>query len=124
MPELTRPELAQVEQGLRALPAGNRRQIADRIAALPTTGPVVCPFLDTDVGTCVIYESRAVACRTYGFYVERDRGLYCTDIERRVSAGEFVDAIWGNHCSVDAELDLMGPRMSLRDLEVPFDRRG
>jgi len=29
--------------------------------------------------------SRPVACRTYGFCLQRDLGLYCRDIESRVA---------------------------------------
>ena len=31
------------------------------------------------------WRSGPVACRTYGFYVQRDLGLYCRDIENRVA---------------------------------------
>ncbi len=43
------------------------------------------------------YAQRPVACRTYGFYVQRELGLYCGDIEARVAGGELADVVWGNH---------------------------
>ena len=41
------------------------------------TRPAVCPMLDETASACRVYEYRPVACRTYGFYVQHDLGLYC-----------------------------------------------
>jgi Fe-S-cluster containining protein len=62
-----------------------------------------------------VYEHRPVACRTYGFYVERDQGLYCGQIRERVDAGELADVVWGNQELVDRQLDSLGPRLGLRE---------
>jgi hypothetical protein len=48
------------------------------------------------------------ACRTYGFYVQRDLGLYCGDIESRVAADRLPDVVWRNHDAVDHRLAGMG----------------
>lgn len=89
------------------------RQLADiprNTAALAEqkTRPVVCPMLDQASGACPVYAHRPVACRTYGFYVQRDRGMYCGDIETRVAAGSLADVVWGNHDAVDQQLSGQG----------------
>jgi hypothetical protein len=65
----------------------------------------VCPFLDDSAGKCLEYAYRPVACRTYGFYVERDRGLYRAKIEAMVDRGECSDVIWGNQSAIDPQLE-------------------
>ncbi len=77
--------------------------------------PVVRPLLDQDTGACPVYAQRPVACRTYGFYVERDKGLYCHDIEARVSAGQLDDVLWGNQEGVNQQLKRLGETHSLVD---------
>jgi uncharacterized protein len=79
------------------------------------SAPFTCPFLDTEAGSCLIYEQRPIACRTYGFYVEREAGLYCGDIQARVRRGELDLVVWGNQCGVDSLLDALGPRIPLTE---------
>jgi Fe-S-cluster containining protein len=98
------------------LPTGVREQIKARAQALNgIPAPIVCPFLDPERGTCLVYESRPLACRTYGFYVERDRGLYCQAIEARVDAGEYSNVVWGNQAGIDCAGSVLGPTRSLLD---------
>ena len=79
----------------RAWPGCREGAARDRVAhyrrsrIAPAACHHICPFLDREAGSCLIYDHRPVACRTYGFYVERDRGLYCGQIESRVNSGEF-----------------------------------
>ncbi len=94
------------------LPKATRQQVAERITGL-TDGPVVCPFLDRESESCLVYAHRPVACRTYGFYVERDKGLYCDDILAVVESGAARDVVWGNAESVDSTLDRRGQRHDL-----------
>ena len=54
-----------------------------------------------------------MACRTYGFYVQRNLGLYCGEIESRVVEGKLADVIWGNQDAVDRELAGLGEKRSL-----------
>lgn len=117
IPELTRAEWECLQQGLAALPPDRQERIARRIEALATDAarPVVCPILDLETGACPIYAHRPVACRTYGFYVQRDRGLYCGEIEARVAAGALNDVVWGNHDGVDARLQKWGEKRRLTD---------
>lgn len=117
IPTLTETEWELLQEGLAALPAEQRARIGREIAALAeSTGrPVVCPFLDRQTGACPVYAHRPIACRTYGFYVQRDRGLYCPEIESRVSSGELAHVVWGNHDAIDARLAGLGEKRSLTD---------
>jgi Fe-S-cluster containining protein len=110
-PRLTAAEWDLVEAGIARLPEPLRTRVLERI---PTSSRI-CPFLDTEAGSCLIYDHRPVACRTYGFYVERDRGLYCRVIETKVDAGEMEDVVWGNAESVESRLSTHGDKISLMD---------
>ena len=110
-PRLTRAEWELVEEGLAKLPLELQGEIRQRAATAGRT----CPFLDGKARSCLIYENRPVACRTYGFYVERDKGLYCREIERRVEAGEMANVVWGNITSVEAQLDALSEKIPLTD---------
>ena len=85
----------------------------DALASGPLTPPLVCPLLDPASGACPVYAARPVACRTYGFYVQRELGLYCHDIESRVADGALADVVWGNQDAVDRELAGLGETRSL-----------
>lgn len=116
LPELVEAEWREVEEGLAALPGGVRRVIEERLRDVEDGArpPYVCPFLDRENGTCHIYAHRPVACRTYGFYVERGVGSYCGIIRQRVEDGEYADVTWGNHEAVEMRLAKMGPRTAMR----------
>lgn len=77
--------------------------------------PLTCPLLDRSNGTCPVYHQRPVACRTYGFYVQRDKGLYCHDIELQVDEGRLPSVVWGNHDAIDQRLAGLGESRSLSD---------
>lgn len=109
-PRLTRVEWDSLEEGLKRLPLDQQQEIAARIRANETA---ICPFLDPAAGACRVYDYRPIACRTYGFYVERDRGLYCKQIEAKVEAGEMSDIVWGNVAGVDAALAELGEKIGL-----------
>lgn len=70
----------------------------------------VCPLLQD--GVCSVYEVRPIACRTYGFYVDREGGQYCSIIE---AMHGLADVVWGNAESVERRLDAMGERRSLAE---------
>ena len=111
LPQLTPPEAERLRAALAALPASEIAAIRARLAALGPApkAPVTCPLLDPASGACPVYAARPVACRSYGFYVERDKGLYCAEIEALVAAGAYPHAVWGNHAPVDAALAGLGP---------------
>lgn len=83
--------------------------------AVQRARPVVCPLLDRASGACPVYAERPVACRTYGFYVQRDKGLYCQDIESRVADGALADVVWGNHDAIDRRLAGLGESRALTE---------
>jgi Fe-S-cluster containining protein len=63
----------------------------------------------------MVYAQRPVACRTYGFYVQRELGLYCQDIESRVTDGTLADVVWGNHDAIDHRLGGLGETLALTE---------
>ena len=116
VPEATAEEWELVDRGLARLSERVRCGIDRRLSELAAqSAPVTCPFLDDVAGNCLVYEERPIACRTYGFYVEREAGLYCREIEARVRRGELDSVVWGNQCAVDARLDELGPRIPLTE---------
>ena len=111
VPVLTLAEWQCLREGLARLPADARERIRRDVLALAAAvpaAPIVCPLLDCASGACPVYADRPTACRTYGFYVQRDGGLYCRTIEARVADGDFADTVWGNQDAVDATLAGMG----------------
>ena len=110
VPQLTEAEWRLLLEGLATLTAERLGQIGHDLTAL--TGhnepPVVCPLLDQLTNACPVYAQRPVACRVYGFYVQRDRGLHCGDIESQVAAGTLADVVWGNHDAIDRQLASLG----------------
>lgn len=110
IPRLTEAEWELLKEGLIGLPPEQFREIARQVAALAEqpARPVVCPLLDHAAGACRVYAHRPTACRTYGFYVQREHGLYCKDIQARVAGGDWSEVIWGNQDAVDRRLGGMG----------------
>ncbi len=117
MPRLTGAEWQLLREGLAALDASQRDEITGKIMALAgdVVGPVVCPLLDGSSGACPVYAHRPVACRSYGFYVDRDLGLYCRDIEALVAGGELDDVVWGNHEAIERRLAQFEPLRPLTE---------
>jgi Fe-S-cluster containining protein len=110
--ELPAAEWEEMEKGLAALPEATRRAIAGRIDGVAGL-PYVCPFLDPAHGRCLVYAHRPLACRTYGFYVEREGGRYCGDIRARVESGEMEGVVWGNHEALMARVPAAGGLLNL-----------
>jgi Fe-S-cluster containining protein len=115
IPHLTAQEWALLQTGLSLLPTEQFEQISRDINALSdnATRPLTCPLLDKAAGSCQVYEYRPIACRTYGFYVQRDKGLYCKDIEAQVDEGALAEVVWGNHDVIDARLSELGESLDL-----------
>lgn len=115
VPQLTAGEWELLRGALAALPEHLLTPIAHRIAALDTDAraPLTCPLLDASSGACPVYAQRPVACRSYGFYVQREHGLYCGEIEGRVADGTLADVVWGNHDAIDRQLADLGESRSL-----------
>jgi uncharacterized protein len=117
VPQLTEVEWNLLQDGLTGLSPQRLQEISRNMASLAQqqSRPIVCPLLDTSTGTCPVYAQRPVACRTYGFYVQRDLGLYCHDIESSVADGMLADVVWGNHDVIDRRLAGMGESRALID---------
>ena len=117
VPQLTEAEWRLLLEGLAKLPAERLGQIGRDLAAQADRRqpPVVCPLLDRSTNACPVYAQRPVACRSYGFYVQRDRGLYCGDIEAQVTAGALADVVWGNHDAIDHHLASLGDARPLSE---------
>jgi Fe-S-cluster containining protein len=117
LPQLTEPEWQLLRSGIEQLAPNTRAAVHARLAALGPTPPrpVTCPLLDTASGACLVYDQRPIACRTYGFYVERDKGLYCGIIQSSVERGELGHVVWGNHASIEQRLASLGPTHSLHE---------
>lgn len=119
IPQLTAAEWALLQEGLSHLPAALLQTIRQNVAALDEqqSRPIVCPLLHQETGTCRVYPYRPTACRTYGFYVQRDKGLYCKDIEAQVTSGALHSVVWGNQDAIDQRLKQTG---EIRDLTKWF----
>jgi Fe-S-cluster containining protein len=117
VPQLTATEWALLQEGLAALTADHLLEISRKISALAgqPSRPIVCPLLDQTNGACPVYLQRPVACRSYGFYVQRDLGLYCHDIESLVAEGKLADVVWGNHDAIDQRLTGLGESRPLTE---------
>ena len=117
VPLITKQEWDWLQVGLAALPPERLREIGREIDALAgrPSRPIVCPLLDRAAGACLVYAHRPVACRTYGFYVQRGQGLYCKDIESQVAVGARNDVVWGNHDAIDRSLRGLGDARELTE---------
>lgn len=117
VPQLSAAEWHLLQQGLSALTPERLASISRDVAALAgqRSRPVVCPLLDQSSAACTVYAQRPVACRSYGFYVQRDLGLYCGDIESRVAGGVLADVVWGNHDAIDRQVAALGESRALTE---------
>jgi Fe-S-cluster containining protein len=110
LPTISDPEWARLRDAISELPASVQAEIVERTEQAPASGPVTCPLLDRGRGICRVYEARPIACRTYGFYTERDGGLHCDKVTRAVADR---DVIWGNGEAIADDLRAFGPVRSL-----------
>ena len=124
IPRLTAAEWVLLKEGLTALPEERLAEITRNMVALAEqeSRPVVCPLLDQASGACPVYAYRPVACRTYGFYVQRDKGLYCGAIEAQVDDGLLADVVWGNHDAIDQQLAGQGEMRLLTEWFAGWER--
>uniref|UniRef100_Q01R44 YkgJ family cysteine cluster protein n=1 Tax=Solibacter usitatus (strain Ellin6076) TaxID=234267 RepID=Q01R44_SOLUE len=112
VPRVTEEEWLAIAAGMDALPAETATHAKQRIReSAGMSRPVICPLLDADAGTCLVYEARPVACRAYGFYAERREVLGCSRIES--VSQESPNVVWGNHAALEARMDQLGPAAEL-----------
>lgn len=119
IPQLTAAEWSLLREGLSQLPTRMLQNIRQNVEVLAKqhSRPIVCPMLNRETGTCRVYWYRPIACRTYGFYMQRGKGLYCKDIEAQVANGSLDDVVWGNQDAIDQRLKYTG---EIRELTVWF----
>jgi len=125
IPSLTPAEWALLKQGIDQLPNHRKTALRDgmRDLAEQSHGPYRCPLLDRSSGACLVYLQRPVACRTYGFYVQKAHGLYCAEIEQQVDQGAMNEVVWGNHDRIDRELSQLGSARPLTDWYAEWQSR-
>lgn len=114
VPELTHTEWEVLRPALIALPDEARASVASAADARRRAGdarPIVCPLLDPSTGLCRVYEARPLACRTYGFYADRDGVLGCAKIAD--VAEQRPDIVWGHHDAIVRAQDALGERRTL-----------
>lgn len=121
VPQLTVAEWDLLRRGLATLEREHLEDICRKMAELGAAEatqpvrPVICPLLDHASGACPVYAQRPVACRSYGFYVQRNLGLYCREVEIRVAEGTLADVVWGNHDAIDQCLAGLGESRALTE---------
>ena len=115
LPQLTATEWQLLRPAIAALPINQLENIRRKMntSAEQTSAPVVCPLLDEASGACPVYAQRPIACRTYGFYVQRGIGLYCQEIKSVVDRGELADVVWGNQDAIERSLSGLGDTRAL-----------
>lgn len=115
VPRITAAEWAWLREGLAALPPDQMLDVSRNMAALARGEwqPGVCPLLDQSARACRVYSHRPIACRTYGFYVQRGQGLYCSTIEAREADISRSGVVWGNQDTVDHRLRALGEARDL-----------
>jgi uncharacterized protein len=114
VPEFTGAEWDLLSEGIAALATDVSQSIQERMRALKSASyPFTCPLLDLSSGRCLTYAHRPLACRTYGFYVDRDEGLYCGQIRSLADAGLLDEIVWGSQAGVEAKTAPLGAKRSL-----------
>ena len=126
VPEITEPEWSRLRDAIASLPEDQRRVVLDRMRGLSASDvKVTCPMLDRGRGACLVYDARPVACRTYGFYAERDGGLHCAKVSAAVASHETEASpvVWGNGESIADELRTLGEARSIVEWAGPLLER-
>jgi Fe-S-cluster containining protein len=121
-PQLTPAEWEHLRGQLKLLSKPALQAIRSRVddlrraaGAIPTPAHFVCPLLDQEGHSCLLYLGRPAACRTYGYYVDEGKGLWCQRIVE-LQQDPKSDVVWGNQAGVDAELArISGPARGLHE---------
>jgi uncharacterized protein len=110
-PELSAVEWKRLDEAVVHLPTPERMVVEQKIDTLlqqiseGTLSQVVCPYLNEQEGICRIYDSRPIACRTYGFFVARDHDQYCHKIETEINNRADQAIVWGNAETIRNDLE-------------------
>lgn len=109
LPTITRPEWERLDAAIATLPD---RDAVEATILGEHAAPVTCPLLSTE-GTCRVYEARPIACRTYGFYTERDASLHCAQVGAAIEEHDAL-VTWGNGEAMNDDLRTLGETRDLR----------
>ncbi|MBX3189624.1 MAG: YkgJ family cysteine cluster protein [Labilithrix sp.] len=118
LPEITEAEWARLAAAVAQLGRSTSVEVVERVRrAASDEAPLVCPLLDRERGACLVYEARPIACRTYGFYTERDGSLCCSKVTEavRANASDPEGVVWGNGEAVKHDMRELGLVRSLAD---------
>jgi Fe-S-cluster containining protein len=109
---MTRAEWERLREALTALDDRAQEDIRRRVREeeARVEGKTVCPILDLESGHCRTYPARPIACRTYGYYVERDGGLHCDLVTR---FAEEHPVVWGNGEAIAQDMRALGETATL-----------
>jgi Fe-S-cluster containining protein len=114
LPTISEAEWLRLGAAIEALEPERRAAVYERARIAPATGPLTCPLLDVERGACLAYEARPIACRTYGYYAERDAGLHCERVTAAIAEhGERDSIVWGNGEVVASSMRAHGEPVSL-----------
>lgn len=105
---LSRPEWERLAAYVTKLDVETRSTFASRIDEQR-----VCALLDRATGACSVYPVRPIACRSYGFYLARDGGRWCSAVEQTEGLTDAV--VLGNHDALDRELSALGETRTLAE---------
>lgn len=112
VPRVSQPEWRCIAKAIDEMPAAVGCELRQRIRdSAFASRPVTCPLLEASTGSCLIYDARPIACRSYGFYAERDKVLGCDCIV--TISQQKPDVIWGNHPALEEQMDDLGPAAEL-----------
>jgi Fe-S-cluster containining protein len=117
IPRLTRSEWLLLREGLNRLDQGFLDEVYVTVSSWSSDikGPLTCPFLDQTSESCMVYSYRPIACRTYGFFMERGVGLFCKLIEERFVLNDTPSVVFGNQHSVELQMAQLGERKPLTE---------
>jgi len=116
LPLITRAEWLRLKEGLIQLPEGEVLQIRNEVKDLSReSGPLICPLLEPMEGACRVYPYRPLACRSYGYFIQKGVGLHCKQIEAEVDQGVLDQVVWGNQDALERDMRQEGAPRSLND---------
>lgn len=119
LPSISDAEWVRLRDAILALDPVDRDDILAGIASPTASAKVVCPVLDRPRGACRAYEARPLACRTYGFFAERDGALACDLV---VGFADAHEVVWGHGEAFLDDLRALGPSRTLAE-HLADDRR-
>ena len=117
IPRITSIEWLLLYEGLKQLDQDALSEIQQSVSHWEPhiKGPLTCPFLDKTSESCRVYPYRPIACRTYGFFMDRGTGLFCKMIEERLFNQHEPPVVFGNQRSVELQMAQFGEQKPLTD---------